>query len=62
MAVFAEIDGSGIRIEGMVGKPDGSAVLRATRSGSLDQIARLSAETADDLVGQGAAEIIASLS
>ena len=62
LAVFAEIDGSGIRIEGMVGKPDGSAVLRATRSGSLDQIDRLSAETADDLVGQGAAEIIASLS
>jgi hydroxymethylbilane synthase len=62
LAVFAELDGGGLSVSGMVGMPDGSRMLRGVRSGNPGEVDRLSAALADDLLSQGAGGIIASLS
>jgi hydroxymethylbilane synthase len=62
LAVFAELDGERLNISGMVGKPDGSTVVRGEQAGSNLDADRLSAAVADDLLSQGAGRIIASLS
>jgi hydroxymethylbilane synthase len=61
LAVFAQFDGEQFRIDGMVGMPDGSLLLRAGKSGSLCDAQRLSAAVAQDLINQGAQRIISSL-
>jgi len=71
LAVFAELDGVErvgaerdspvLRISGLVGMPDGSRVLRSERAGPAAEVDSLSAAVADDLLGQGADRIIASL-
>jgi hydroxymethylbilane synthase len=62
LAVFAELEGDSLSIAALVGMPDGSRLLRSERSGSRDQLEQLSADVADDLLGQGADHIIAALS
>jgi len=61
LAVFAEVQGDGMRVSSMVGTPDGGQVLRATAAGATAEADRLAAAVASDLMSQGAAEIIASL-
>jgi hydroxymethylbilane synthase len=61
LAVFAEIDGGQISISGLVGRPDGSEIIRTDLSGPLGDADRLAAEAASDLMSQGAGRIIASL-
>jgi hydroxymethylbilane synthase len=61
LAVFAEVDGDEFRISAMVGVPDGSKLVRAGKSGPSHEADRLSAEVANDLIGQGADRIIAML-
>lgn len=61
LAVFSQCDGEQFRIDGMVGMPDGSLLLRAGKSGSLCDAERLSAAVAEDLIKQGAERIISSL-
>jgi len=61
LAVFAQLDGDALQISGMVGMPDGSKVLRGDRAGPSAEADSLSGALADDLLGQGAGRIIASL-
>lgn len=61
LAVYADFDGDQLRIRGMVGKPDGSLLLRAGKSGSPFEVDRLSATVAEELINQGAERIISSL-
>ncbi|MBT8049454.1 MAG: hydroxymethylbilane synthase [Xanthomonadales bacterium] len=61
LAVYADLHEGQIRISSLVGMPDGSDIIRADLSGEVAEVDRLSAEVADELLGQGAARIIASL-
>lgn len=61
LAVFAELEGEQLRISGLVGKPDGSEIIRIDRSGSATDVDGLSAAVASDLLDRGAGRIIASL-
>jgi hydroxymethylbilane synthase len=49
----------GIKLIGMCGMPDGSRILRAEFGGSRDQASLLGTGLADDLIAQGAREILA---
>lgn len=61
LAVFAQTSGSQLHITGLVGTPDGQTVLRSEISGEADQVKSLSARIAQDLLQQGADQIIAAL-
>jgi hydroxymethylbilane synthase len=61
LAVFAQVKKSQIHISGLVGTPDGLTVLRSEISGEIDQIENLSTKLAEELIHQGADQIIASL-
>ena len=61
LAVYATLDNGRLGISGLVGTPDGGSVLRADGSGPAEGVDTLSAAVAEDLLGQGAAEIIAAL-
>jgi len=61
LAVFAELEGEVMSISALVGMPDGSEILRCERSGPVDKVDQLAAGVADELLGQGAGRIIASL-
>jgi len=61
LAVFAELDDDALRIRGMVGTPDGRRVLRAERHGAGGDPDGLATAVAEDLLDQGAGDIIAAL-
>jgi len=48
-------------MEGLVGEPDGSRILFAQTSGSLEESEKIGVSIADDLLQQGAAEILENL-
>jgi len=50
----------GIRLVGMVGLPDGTKILRAEYGGPIEQAQLLGEKLADDLIAQGANEILAA--
>ena len=50
----------GIRLVGMCGLPDGTKILRAEYGGPIDQAQLLGEKLADDLIAQGANEILAA--
>jgi hydroxymethylbilane synthase len=54
LAVFAQRSGESFRIAGLVGRPDGSEVLRADREGAVRAADSQAADVADDLLRQGA--------
>ena len=59
IAGFATLDQDGyLRLEGMVGKTDGSLLLKAEATGSTEQILRIGIEVADQLRQQGATELL----
>ena len=58
---FAELDGDQLRLRGMVGKPDGSVVFRAERSGPSTQAEAMGVEVAEDLLAQGADKVLAEV-
>lgn len=62
LAVFAELDGEELRISGMVGMPDGSKLVRARKTGPSSKSEQISAAVAEDLIGQGADQIISLVS
>ena len=62
LAVYAELDGGQLSIRGLVGRPDGSEVLRAEAAGDPAAIDSLAARVAENLLRQGADRIIAALS
>ena len=61
LAVFAELDGTELRVSGMVGTPDGQRVLRAARAGPAADPEGLATGIAEALLEQGAGDIIAAL-
>jgi hydroxymethylbilane synthase len=50
----------GIRVVGMCGLPDGTKILRAEYGGPIEQAQLLGEKLADDLLAQGAADILAA--
>jgi len=60
LAVFADLDGDQMRISAMVGMPDGSKLVRAETSGPSEDVDRLAAAVAGELISQGADRIIAA--
>lgn len=62
LAVFASLEGEALDISALVGMPDGSKLLRCERSGAVSDVDRLAEAVAEELLGKGAAQIIASLS
>jgi len=60
LAAHALDDHGELRVVGMCGMPDGSKLLRGEVKGSVDQAAALGVRLADDLLGRGAAEILAA--
>ena len=61
LAVFAQTSDSQLHIMGLVGTPDGQTVLRSEISGEAAEVESLSSKLAQDLLHQGADQIIASL-
>lgn len=58
---FAEATGDKLRMRGFVATPDGSRLLRAERNGSANDPEALGNAVAQDLLAQGAGEILAAL-
>ncbi|MFA7300653.1 MAG: hydroxymethylbilane synthase, partial [Sideroxydans sp.] len=59
---FAEMQADGLRMRGFVATPDGSRMLRAEHLGDRTQPEALGDTVAQDLLRQGAGEILAALS
>jgi hydroxymethylbilane synthase len=60
LAAHAIQDGVVMKLVGMCGMPDGTKILRAEYSGHMDIAARLGEQLADDLIAQGANDILAA--
>lgn len=58
VGAHATIKGGLLTLEGWVGAIDGSQVIRATTAGEVAECADLGAELAQDMLGQGASELI----
>ncbi|GAB4420253.1 MAG: hypothetical protein OHK0054_11170 [Sideroxydans sp.] len=61
MGGFAEVQGGALRLRGFVATPDGSRLLRAERTGDPARPEALGNAVAQDLLVQGAGEILAAL-
>ena len=63
IAGFAEhlAEGGGLMLRGLVGRPDGSEILRAQAQAPCEQAEQLGVSVAEDLLAQGAAEILAEI-
>ena len=60
LAAHAMDHADGLRVVGMCGMPDGTRILRAEVTGHADSAQELGERLADDLLAQGAAEILAA--
>lgn len=58
VAVFAEIDSGKMTVRGLVGELDGSRILRASTSGIPEDAVRLGQQVGDQLIRQGAQQIL----
>ena len=58
---YAEIDGDQLHLRGLVGEPDGTRVLHTEISGHRRDAVALGKAAAEDLLAQGANEILAAL-
>lgn len=58
IAAYAEIKQDKIELRGLVAREDGSLILRAQHSDSFEQAERLGKKVAEDLLQQGAQEIL----
>jgi len=61
IAGFAEINDKVLTMRGLVGSPDGTIILYSEKSGSLDNPEALGISIAEDLLDQGAQEILNAL-
>ncbi len=61
IAGYAELEGEQIYLRGLVGKPDGSEILRAEIRGSSTQAHELGVQLAQQLLARGADRILAAL-
>lgn len=62
IASFAEIKGDTLWLRALVGRVDGSEILRYEGSANISRAESLGIDVADNLLAQGAAEILASVS
>jgi hydroxymethylbilane synthase len=60
LAAHATDNGSGLQVIGLCGMPDGTKMLRATVTGAIGDAEKLGVALAEDLLRQGAAEILAA--
>ena len=58
---FAEVSGARLRMRGFVASPDGKQLIRAEQTGSVSAPEALGDAVAQDLLAQGAGEILAAL-
>jgi hydroxymethylbilane synthase len=58
---FAEVSGDKLRMRGFVATPDGSRLIRTEHTGSANAPEALGNAVAQDLLAQGAGEILAAL-
>ena len=58
---FAEIEGGTLRMKGLVGSADGKTILTAQRDAPSYEPEALGRQIADDLLGQGADSILATI-
>jgi hydroxymethylbilane synthase len=58
IAAYAELDGDTLWLRGLVGAPDGSAVLRSERRGPASAPEALGVAAAEELLAQGAGRIL----
>jgi len=58
---FAEVSGNQLRMRGFVATPDGARLIRAEHNGSVNDPEALGNAVAQDLLAQGAGEILAAL-
>jgi hydroxymethylbilane synthase len=61
LAAFAQVDGLTLSVRALVAEPDGSRVLRAQATGTVDSAEQLGEEAAKNLLDQGADAILARL-
>lgn len=61
IACFAELEGEQIHLRGLVGEPDGHRILRTRISGPRHEAEALGVTAAEDLLAQGADQILAAL-
>ncbi|MFD2111898.1 hydroxymethylbilane synthase [Thiorhodococcus fuscus] len=61
IAGHAVLDGDRIFVRGLVGSPDGSRILRAELEGPRSEAESIGTRVADDLLSQGADEILSAL-
>jgi hydroxymethylbilane synthase len=61
IAGYTVLNHGTLYMRGMVGEPDGSRIMRAEASAPLDQWESLGESVAEDLLGQGADQILSSL-
>lgn len=61
VAVYAEIDREQMDVRGLVGEVDGSRILRARATGNPADAELLGRQVAEDLLAQGAAQILAAV-
>jgi hydroxymethylbilane synthase len=60
LAAHARVNGDRIALDGLVGRPDGSKVVRARREGAAADAERIGTELAEALLASGAREILAA--
>ncbi|RJP23147.1 MAG: hydroxymethylbilane synthase [Deltaproteobacteria bacterium] len=58
IAAHGRVEGNEVRLVGLVGRPDGSEILRAGRSGPVSDAEGLGAALADELLSRGGKEIL----
>jgi len=58
IAAHAIVDGDSLNLDGLVAKPDGSEILRATLSGPVVDAERLGSQLAEHLLQQGARSLL----
>ena len=61
LTAYAEVIGDGLRIRGVVGRPDGTNVLTGEAQGTLHQAEELGQQLADDLLERGAGQVLKDL-
>jgi hydroxymethylbilane synthase len=61
VGALARVDGADLHLDGMVADPDGVRLLRGTRAGRADDAASIGEQLAQELIGLGAAEILAEV-
>jgi len=61
IAGYTVLNHDTLYMRGLVGEPDGSRIMRAERSAPLDQWEKLGESVAEDLLDQGADQILSSL-